>query len=103
MEHMIQLSFALDDDHIQQQMETAAVKDLIKRFDEAVLRAARKQRGWGRGYDTFEDAVIDYMQRSIEDFVKDHADEIISAAGKALADRLCRTKKAREILEGVTQ
>ena len=100
MEHVIQLSFSVDDERIQKEMEAAAVRDVIKRFDEAVLRAARKQRGWGRGYDSFEDAAIDFFQRSIDDFVKDHADAIIEAAGKSLADRLVRTKKARALLEG---
>ena len=102
MEHVIQLSFSLDDDRIQQQMEAAAVKDVIKRFDEAVLRAARMQRGRWSNYESFDEAAIDFLQKSIDQFVEDHRDVIIDAAGKALADRLCRTKRAREILEDVT-
>jgi len=89
----------VDDDKISQQLQDMAVRDVVKRFDEAVLRAARKQSGWSRGYNTFEDAVIDFLQHSIDDFVKDHADEIINAAGKCLAEKLCRTKRGRELLE----
>lgn len=99
MEHLIQFTYSVDDDRISQQLQDMAVRDVIKRFDEAVLRAARKQRGWSRGYDTFDDAAIDFLQHSIDDFVREHADAIINAAGKCLAEKLCRTKRGKELLE----
>ena len=39
------------------------------------------------------------IHRHIDDFLKEHKDEIINEASDKLSERLARTKKAKEILE----
>ena len=100
MEHLISFTYNVDDDRIQSQLEQAAVTELIKRFDQAVIKAATRQRGYYfNSSKSFEDTVIDYLQNGIDKFVQEHSDEIIEAAGKQLAEKLSRTKRAKELLE----
>ena len=100
MEHMITLTFNLEDDRIQDQMEKAAVAEVIKRFDQAVIKAATRQRGYYyNAGKSFEETVIDYLQANIDKFIQEHSGVIIEAAGKQLAEKLSRTKRARELLE----
>lgn len=99
MEHLITFSFNIDDEHIQQELEKAAVKEVTRRFDEGVLRAARRENGWIRGYKTVEEGMMDYMEKSVDEFVKANGDKIVEIAGKMLADKLARTKRGRELLE----
>ena len=44
------------------------------------------------------DGIRVIVNRNAREFLEDHAEEIIKAAGKELADKLARTKKAKELI-----
>lgn len=55
-------------------------------------------RYWSRDRD-YKYGLRNIIQDRIDVFLEDHKDDIISAASDKLAERLARTKKAKEILE----
>lgn len=50
-----------------------------------------------------EDGIRNYVVGIIERNIEKYRDDIINAAAKELADRLARTKRGKEILEGIAQ
>lgn len=104
MEHLVQFSFSVDDDAIQQKLEEQAVSQLLKRFDETVVKQACRERyGYSSRQQNFEEAVTWFLQRRIDDFVKENTDKIVNAAAIMLSERLARTKRAKEALEQAVQ
>lgn len=48
-----------------------------------------------------ESALVDLMRERTDDFLKENKDVILEAAAKNLSERLARSKKGKELLEGL--
>lgn len=97
MEHIIQFGIGIDDDRIRKSIEENAEKIILKNIEDSVRSSLFKKDYYGRGYSKIP---TDYLDEKVDDFLKAHKDEILDMAATKLADRLAKSKRGKEILEG---
>lgn len=91
MDHLVQFTISIDDNHIAQMVEQKAAKAM----QDEVLKICKSQIGgeanyWGSG----EPGPV--LKKAIDDFMADNREEIIDKAADKLAERLSRTKAVKE-------
>lgn len=95
MTHLIQLSVDMDDDSIRKQ----CVNHTAAMIEKALFDGGRYVEN-----DFYGVRMSSAMKRVAEEqtagFLEAHKDEIITAAAAMLADKLARSKKGKEILNG---
>ena len=98
MEHIIQFGIGIDDDAIKKRVEENAEKVIINELQMQIKKTIFDKDYFGRPTETLST----WAESHINGFLEKHKTEIIECAGKYLAERLARTKAAKEVLEGMT-
>ena len=108
MEHILQVAFQFDDEAVKKRLEDQCFGEVVDRIVKeykSVVSERYHYSGWDpyaskekKLEDRFLQAVRDDVLESVNDFCIQHKDEIIDLAASKLADKLSRTKKAKEIL-----
>lgn len=95
MEHIIQFAVSVEDDKIVKRIEENAEKTIIERLQKEVSSILFSRGYYGMPSNNSSEFVKAYL----EEFLKDHKDEIIKSAGEYLSERLMKTKAAKELIE----
>lgn len=96
MEHIVQFAIGIDDNAIVKRIEENAEKTITDELKKSVMSIIfETNRYTGK----LSNMASDWTERRVENFLEDHKAEIIECAGKYLAEKLARTKAAKEIVE----
>ena len=90
MEHVVQFAINIDDKTIQKRVEENAYNDIVEKL------LAECKETLPRDYWHGEIAWHHFVEDILDDFVKDHKDEIINAAAEKLCESYKRTKAYKE-------
>ena len=103
MEHIVQIAFDFDDERVRQTIENTVKKEVIDGIQTDITNALIRNFGsWNRAWNrSKENALVDLMRERTDDFLKENKDVILEAAAKNLSERLARSKKGKELLEGL--
>lgn len=103
MQHIFNIAIDMDDERIVKAVSSRAEEEILKKLTNDVEDSLFNHRGWGsdRFNPNMRDGLSETMKDCIMEFIGENQEEILDRAGKFLAERLARTKKAREVLEGV--
>lgn len=95
MEHIVQFGITIDDDAIKKNLESAAVKEVVKELKQQIFSSSY----WGGN--------VDGLSYNAEQLVKDlfieYKDVIIEEAAKIVADSIKRSKKYKAALAQITE
>ena len=97
MEHIMQFAVNIDDEKIVDTIMASGVKQIEKDIQQAIMNKLF-ETPWGRRNATPEDALSGYSRHILENFLEFNKDAIIDSAGKHLAEKLARTKAAKELV-----
>lgn len=97
MEHIVQFAIGIDDEAIVKRVEENAEKVIINELQAQIKKTIFDKDYFGRPTETLST----WAESHLDGFLEKHKTEIIECAGKYLAERLARTKAAKEVLEGV--
>ena len=113
MEHIFNIAINVEDEKIQQSIleraETEVLKD-IRKGVECMMFKHQFASGYYYGKYTEKtaeqmvdsrDGISSKFESILEEMFEQNKELIFEIAGKALAERLCRTKKAKELLEKI--
>lgn len=99
MEHIVQFAIGIDDDAIKQRILDTAEKQIMESITKDVKERIFDRDPWsGKLYDN---RLSDYVKNTINKMLETCKEDIIKAAADNLADRLMRTKKCKEAVDGV--
>lgn len=107
MEHIVQIAFDFDDERVRQTIENTVKKEVIDGIQTDITKALLHNFGswngaWNHSKESAkESALVDLMRERTDDFLKENKDVILEAAAKNLSERLARSKKGKELLEGL--
>lgn len=101
MEHIVQFAIGIDDNAIVERVTANAEKEIIKELQQQVANKLFQRNYYNRNADPERDPLSEFSLNMIDDFFDKHKDTIIEKAAERLADRLSRTKKAKEILNDI--
>lgn len=100
MEHIVQFAVGIDDNAIAQRVEESAEKQIIKDIKQDVMN--KIFQSYYRNSDaTRKDPLSDFSKGLVESFLNEHKDEILDKAAMHLADKLSRTKAAKEKIQAL--
>lgn len=101
MEHIVQFAIGIDDEGIKKAVTENAEKTIIKELSEEVKRILfKKDFSYKNGLSL---GPTQYMDEKIGAILDENREAIIEAAAEKLADKLSRTKKAKEMLGEVLE
>lgn len=105
MEHIVQFAIGIDDKEIKERIEKSAEKQIIEILyhDIALTLTGNKRRTEYPLSSELQGAFKCIVKEAVENAVNQHKDEIIKEAATILADRLFRTKAAKELLGNTNQ
>ena len=95
MEHIVQFAIGIDDDAIVKRVMQVAEKQIV----EAIQKKAEDQlfeMSYGHRC-----GCVDWVKDKFDDFLQSNRDEIISLAADRVAEKIAKSKAAKEILERV--
>lgn len=99
MEHIVQIAFNFDDERVRQTIENTVKKEVIDGIQMDITKTLL--RNFGSWNCSKESALIDLMRERTDNFLKENKDVILEAAAKNLSERLFKSKKGKELLEGL--
>lgn len=99
MEHIVQFAINFDDKRITEMVEKNAEKEIINDLKQKVNDRMFQIKYYG-GHGKPENGFSNWMDGKVEEFLAANKQEIIDMAAHMLADRLSRTKAARELVKG---
>jgi hypothetical protein len=94
MEHIIQFAIGIDDEAIEKKVKVTAEKQIIDNITKHIEDAIFTKSYYGRQTHDLQS----WVTMKIEEAILSHKDEIIKLAVEELANKLSRTKMAREKL-----
>lgn len=110
MEHILQVAFQFDDEAVKKRLEEQCFQEIVNKLMREYKLTATKDYRYN-GYispwkltedekldNKFAQLVQDHINSGIDKYCEEHKHEIIELAATKLAEKLCRTKKAKEIL-----
>ena len=97
MEHIIQFGINIDDEAIKNAVVANAEKKIIEDLTLEVKKAIYRTSYYNSNILTND--TTQYMDKKIDDILASCKEDIVERAANKLADRLSKTKKAREMLE----
>lgn len=99
MEHIVQLAIGIEDEAIVKRVEENAEKNITKELRDKVGRVM-----FGVNYRGDEiDAITRWTESVFKEYLNEHKGEIVQLTAKILADRLLKTKAARDALGDVVK
>lgn len=99
MEHIVQIAFDFDDERVRQTIENTVKKEVIDGIKADITNTLL--RNFGSWNCSKESALVDLMRERTDNFLKENKDVILEAAAKNLSERLAKSKKGKELLEGL--
>ena len=96
MDHIVQFAINFDDQRITEIVEQNAAKEIIAGIEQKVCDRMYNANFYG-GKRSPQNGFSNWMDGKVEKFMEEHKQEIIEMAGRFLADRLARTKAAKEM------
>ena len=100
MEHIVQFAIGIDDEAIRKRIEATAEKQIIDTLTKDVKSTIFEKDNWSeKGYK--EGRASYYLDHKIDKLLNDCKEPIIELAAERLAEKLCRTKKAKEKLAAI--
>ena len=107
MEHIVQFAVGIDDEGIRKRIIETSEKQIIDRLYEecksAVIRKSRRYWNFENKDEKIKIVLNDLVFEAVDKMVTEHKDEIIDNASKILADRIGRTKAARETFRNIVE
>ena len=79
--------------------ETKIENYIFKEVESALINRANRHSYYG-SHGTTTEGITLFVREYVDKFIQEWKDEIIEAAAKNLADRLAKSKRGRELLEG---
>lgn len=98
MEHIVQFAINFDDKRITEAVEKNAEKLIIDDMKRKINDELFESRYYG-GHGDPDKGFKEWVKWRVDDFFEGHKQEIIDLAATQLADKLSRTKAARELLK----
>ena len=102
MEHIVQFAVNFDDQRVTEMVEQNAEKTIIDGIEQKVCDRMFNSRFYGGKGDP-KAGFNNWMDGQVEKFLESHKQEIIEEAGRFLADKLARTKAAKEMVAALKQ
>lgn len=99
MEHIVQIAFDFDDERVRQTIENTVKKEVIDGIQADITKTLL--RNFGSWNNNKECALVDLVRNEVSAFLGENKDVIVEAAAKNLAERLAKSKKGKELLEGL--
>lgn len=102
MQHIFNVAIEFEDEQIQKMIYNKAEKEVIKKVIQDIENAIYKHSCWNQN-DSNErnrQGVTQLIKDYTDQFFTDNKDAIIKETSKILADRLSRTKAAKELVKG---
>lgn len=99
MEHIVQIAFDFDDERVRQTIENTVKKEVIDGIQADITKTLL--RNFGSWNCSKESALVDLMRERTDNLLKENKDVILEAAAKNLSERLAKSKKGKELLEGL--
>lgn len=98
MEHIVQFAIGIDDKGIKERIERSAEKQIIERLYHDIALTLTNSTRWTEYpiSSELQGAFKRIVKEAVDNAVNQHKDEIIKEAATILADRLFRTKAAKE-------
>ena len=97
MEHIVSIAFNFDDktvtDRIHETVERQVVDHITKEVKDVIY-----QRSYYRDAYTDKSPLVNMVKCEVEKIIEQNKEFIITEASKILADKLSRTKAAKEVL-----
>lgn len=103
MEHIVQFAIGIDDKGIKERIEKSAEKQIIERLYHDIALSLTGNTRWTEYpiSSEFEGAFRRVAKEAVDNAVNQNKDEIIKEAATILADRIFRTKAAKELLGNI--
>ena len=83
---------------VKKDYESKVIDEIVKYIRESLTRESTSFYG-----DREASGMTELIKGRIDIYLEKHNDEIISAAGNALAEKLARTKRGKAILDGIEE
>lgn len=102
MQHIFNVAIEFEDEHIQQVIYKQAENEVIKKVILDVENAIYNHSCWNKNDSSERNrrGVTQLIMDYTDQFFTDNKDAIIKETSKILADRLSRTKVAKELVKG---
>lgn len=102
MQHIFNIAVEFEDEHIQQMIYSKAEKEVVKKVIQDVENAIYEHSTWDKNSTNVynRNGVTQLVKDYTNKFFTDNKDAIINETAKILADRLSRTKAAKELVKG---
>lgn len=92
----LQIDEAKMEEVVKKDYESKVINEIVKYIKKALV----SEGGYGYG-DKEVIGMTELIKGRIDIYLEKHNDEIISVAGKALAEKLARSKRGKAILDGM--
>lgn len=101
MQHIFNIAVEFEDEHIQNMIYARAEKEVIKKVILDVENAIYEHSTWNQADSNEHNrrGVTQLIKDYTDKFFTDNKDAIIAETSKILADRLSRTKAAKELVK----
>lgn len=100
MQHIVNIAFDFDDETVRSRIEENVEARVVRIIADNIENAMFRKDGFGLSYESNKKATYrEFMKNQMNKFLEDHKAEILDIAGSDLAERLSRTKAAREIVK----
>lgn len=90
MEHLIQIGVHVNDKEIEANILQAAAKEIIEPMKDEIKKRLISSRSWG------SPELTDSAKGIVKEFLNENKERLIELAAKELAEKLARTKAAKE-------
>lgn len=104
MEHIVQFAIGIDDEAIKKKIEESAEKQIIDRFyKDFVDSVSIDWHGDLKNNTCLNNGFRSMARQAVETVIDEYKNTIIEETAKILADRLLKTKAAKEMLKTVVE
>lgn len=97
MEHVVQFGICIDDERIRRAIEKSAEDKVVADITQQVMNRMFDARYYGSDAKS-TDPLKDWVFQQFDNFLEQHREVILDRAAERLADRMSRTKAAKEML-----
>lgn len=98
MEHVVQFGVSIDDEAIQRKILDSAEKTIIGDLKREVGKHILQSR-YSYGADLT--VLTSLGEKLVGEWLDEHKDEVIEAAANKIAEKVSRTKKFKEAVDGI--
>lgn len=95
MEHILQFGISIDDEMIKKRVEKAALEQLTSEFTSEIKDIIFEKNHYSNRHTS---ELTGWVEDRFFEFFEQHKSEIIDTAAEKLADKLSRTKAAKELI-----